>query len=137
MWRLGSLELRAGRDLESRDRLRSQLGLDVRSLRGVVQLVQHLLPICGCLGVWRGRGLVWVSVLDCFPVVLCLHRLFLLRHLHWLGRCFRSSLMSRVIRLSRSGRNRLGLRVDLCRWGLRDLNVEAVVDLIVVVVLGF
>lgn len=61
--------------------LRSGLGSwdnrDMRRLRslrrGVVQLIQRLLPIRGCLGVRRRRGLVWISVLYCFPVVLLLH----------------------------------------------------------------
>lgn len=57
--------------------LGSRDGLDMRSLRslrrGVVQFIQGLFPICGCLGVRRRRWFVWISILHCFPVVLLLH----------------------------------------------------------------
>lgn len=138
-------------EVRGREGLRSGLGsrngLDMRSLRSlgqcVVQLIHRLLPSRGCLGVRRRRGLVWVSVLYCFPVVLLLYWLDVPRWLACMAGLVMRLMLCRLIRLngSWSGMNRLGL-VDLCRMpdvpgvDLRSLVDLNVVDLIVDIVPG-
>lgn len=106
--------------------------LDLRALlRALSQLVKHLLPIRGCLGVRRRRGLVRVSVLDCVPVVLhlCwLHGLLLsllklLDLLYWLhrmrllGHLIRSRGLFRLNIIESMNRFRLGVDLIVVRMG--------------------